>query len=68
MPKVYEVDRGKPTKSFVCYPRWKCPRCQKFHTQPIGRVCYDCKKEDKDRDIAALHEPLPPPNDTVKKG
>lgn len=50
MPKVYETERGKPTSSFILYPRWKCPRCQVWRREPMSKSCRSCRtKREEER-------------------
>lgn len=45
MPKVYEVERGKPSKEFTLYPSWRCPTCRKFVRELMAKSCRRCKGE-----------------------
>lgn len=46
MPKVYEAESGRKTRSFILYPSWRCPRCRVMRREPIGKRCHSCKEKE----------------------
>lgn len=46
MPKVYEVESGRPRSKFIVYPNWKCPRCRAWRREPMKKVCKSCSDKE----------------------
>jgi len=46
--------RAEPARD----PRWRCPACRRFVTEPMHRACRECREADEDRDVRAAEDAI----------